>query len=200
MRCRSSFAKLWLAASPLISTRVAGIPETVDAEVGWLVDPQSPDQLAGAIVAALLSERERRDRGRAGRARVLPPVGLSMLRFAACWTFLRDVTGGRHVATSTLDATWRPNAAGDRHAGGCVWSRAPTAVLRRLHDLETIPREHREHLVWVLVGERRRPRAAGQAFRILPVKRNGSRLVADDDPIRLAALASIRTIGGPGGC
>ena len=56
---------------PVISTRVAGIPETVDDEVGWIVDPRSPDQLADAIVAALSDNRERHARGRAGRARVL---------------------------------------------------------------------------------------------------------------------------------
>ncbi|HTU84572.1 MAG TPA: glycosyltransferase [Solirubrobacteraceae bacterium] len=56
---------------PVISTRVAGIPETVDEEVGWLVDPRSPGQLADAIAAALGDDAERVRRGRAGRARVM---------------------------------------------------------------------------------------------------------------------------------
>jgi glycosyltransferase involved in cell wall biosynthesis len=56
---------------PVISTRIAGIPETVDGDVGWLVDPGSPEQLAEAITTALLDERQRGQRGRAGRARVL---------------------------------------------------------------------------------------------------------------------------------
>jgi colanic acid/amylovoran biosynthesis glycosyltransferase len=58
-------------AIPVVSTRVAGIPETVDGEVGWLVEPRSPWALANAIVAALSDDAERTKRGRAARARVL---------------------------------------------------------------------------------------------------------------------------------
>jgi colanic acid/amylovoran biosynthesis glycosyltransferase len=58
-------------ARAVVSTRVAGIPETVDDEVGWLVDPRSPRQLADAITAALFDDAERIKRGRAGRDRVL---------------------------------------------------------------------------------------------------------------------------------
>ena len=56
---------------PVISTRVAGIPETIDEEVGWLVDPRSPAQLAHAITSALCDDEERVRRGLAARARVL---------------------------------------------------------------------------------------------------------------------------------
>lgn len=55
---------------PVISTRVAGIPETIDEQVGWLVDPRSPQQLAVTITAALADPDERRRRGLAGRERV----------------------------------------------------------------------------------------------------------------------------------
>lgn len=58
-------------AVAVVSTRVAGIPETIDEEVGWLVDPNAPAQLADAVMAALRDEDERGGRGRAGRARVL---------------------------------------------------------------------------------------------------------------------------------
>ena len=58
-------------AVPVVCTRVAGIPETIDEEVGWLVDPDAPAQLAGALTAALGDEDELVRRGRAGRARVL---------------------------------------------------------------------------------------------------------------------------------
>jgi colanic acid/amylovoran biosynthesis glycosyltransferase len=58
-------------AIPVISTRVAGIPETVDDEVGWLVDPRSPEQLAEAITVALHDDEEGIRRGRVGRDRVL---------------------------------------------------------------------------------------------------------------------------------
>ena len=58
-------------AVPVISTCVAGIPETIDEEVGWLVDPYAPAQLADAVLAALGDDAERVRRGRAGRARVI---------------------------------------------------------------------------------------------------------------------------------
>ena len=69
-------------AVPVISTTVAGIPETVDDEVGWLVAPRSPGPLADAIVAALADESERRRRGAAARERV-----------RARWTVDAQVTG-----------------------------------------------------------------------------------------------------------
>jgi glycosyltransferase involved in cell wall biosynthesis len=69
-------------ATAVVSTRVAGIPETVDEQVGWLVDPRSPERLAGAITHALSDESERRTRGRAGRDRVL-----------ARWTIDRQLAG-----------------------------------------------------------------------------------------------------------
>ena len=55
---------------PVISTRVAGIPETIDRHVGWLVDPRSPQDLALAIQSALADPDERSRRGLAGRERV----------------------------------------------------------------------------------------------------------------------------------
>jgi glycosyltransferase involved in cell wall biosynthesis len=69
-------------ATAVVSTRVAGIPETVDEQVGWLVVPRSPEPLAGAITHALSDETERRKRGRAGRERVL-----------ARWTIERQLAG-----------------------------------------------------------------------------------------------------------
>jgi glycosyltransferase involved in cell wall biosynthesis len=58
-------------AVAVISTRVGGIPEVVDDEVGWIVDPGSPQQLADAIADALADAKRRMERGAAGRARVL---------------------------------------------------------------------------------------------------------------------------------
>lgn len=69
-------------AVPVISTAVAGIPETIDEEVGWLVAPRSPERLADAIVAALGDEAERLRRGAAGRQRV-----------RALWTVDAQVNG-----------------------------------------------------------------------------------------------------------
>lgn len=56
---------------PVISTRVSAIPEVIaDGETGWLVPPDDPAALAGALRAALSDPGERRRRGEAGRARL----------------------------------------------------------------------------------------------------------------------------------
>jgi glycosyltransferase involved in cell wall biosynthesis len=54
----------------VISTKTAGIPETVDDQVGWLVGARQPGDLARAISAALSDAERRRRRGLAGRERV----------------------------------------------------------------------------------------------------------------------------------
>lgn len=77
-------------AIPVVSTRVAGIPETIDEQVGWLVQPESPRQLADAIIAALSDDAERIKRGRAGRDRVL-----------AHWTIEAQVAGMVKVFASS---------------------------------------------------------------------------------------------------
>lgn len=65
---------------PIVSTTVAGIPEVVDEEVGWLIPPDRPAQLRTALEAAQ-DPAERRRRGAAARARVL----------ARGWTVARQV-------------------------------------------------------------------------------------------------------------
>jgi colanic acid/amylovoran biosynthesis glycosyltransferase len=57
-------------AVPVVSTTVAGIPEVVDAESGWLVPPADPMALAGALQQALSDPTGRRLRGERGRERV----------------------------------------------------------------------------------------------------------------------------------
>lgn len=57
---------------PVISTYVAGIPELVDDDCGWLVAAGSVDPLVEAMVKALSAPvSELRDKGRVGRRRVL---------------------------------------------------------------------------------------------------------------------------------
>lgn len=56
-------------AVPVIATRLAGIPESVDDEVGWLVDHSSPEMLSRALEEALSDEAECRRRGRNGYER-----------------------------------------------------------------------------------------------------------------------------------
>ena len=68
-------------AVPVVSTRVAGIPETIDEEVGWLVDPNAPAQLADAVMAALATRKSASGAGapegrgccNAGPSRTRPP-------------------------------------------------------------------------------------------------------------------------------
>lgn len=56
---------------PVLSTTVAGIPELVDAECGWLVEPGNHDQLVAAMRTALeASPATLQKMGRHGRARV----------------------------------------------------------------------------------------------------------------------------------
>lgn len=59
-------------AVPVVTTFVAGIPELVDEQCGWLVPAGSPERLADAMAAALAADPARlRAMGEAGRARVL---------------------------------------------------------------------------------------------------------------------------------
>lgn len=56
---------------PVLSTTVAGIPELVDAECGWLVEPGNHDQLVAAMRTALeASPTTLQKMGKHGRARV----------------------------------------------------------------------------------------------------------------------------------
>jgi glycosyltransferase involved in cell wall biosynthesis len=56
---------------PVIATRIAGIPELVDEECGWIVSPGSPIELADAMENALTAETEIMEQfGKEGRRRV----------------------------------------------------------------------------------------------------------------------------------
>lgn len=56
---------------PVISTRIAGIPELLDADCGWIVPPGDLDALEAALRDCLAASAERLDgMGRIGRARV----------------------------------------------------------------------------------------------------------------------------------
>lgn len=56
---------------PVVASRVAGIPESVDDEVGWLVDPGSVASLARALSTALQDEGGREARGTRARDRAI---------------------------------------------------------------------------------------------------------------------------------
>jgi glycosyltransferase involved in cell wall biosynthesis len=53
---------------PVVSTSLAGIPETLDG-VGWIVPPGRPDDLGRALLDVLGNRAEARRRAEAGRAR-----------------------------------------------------------------------------------------------------------------------------------
>lgn len=57
-------------ARPVVTTAVAGIPETIDEASGWVVPPADPLALAGALVRALTDPAEAAARGRAARGRI----------------------------------------------------------------------------------------------------------------------------------
>jgi len=57
--------------TPVVTTFVAGIPELIDQDCGWLVPPASADRLAEAMIAATEAGAERRRAmGAEGRRRV----------------------------------------------------------------------------------------------------------------------------------
>jgi len=59
------------AGVPVVARRVSGIPEVVvDGKTGWLVPPEDPATLAGALAEVLMAPDEARRRGEAGRRRV----------------------------------------------------------------------------------------------------------------------------------
>lgn len=59
------------AGLPVVASRVSGIPEVVeDGKTGWLVPPEDPRALAGALTEALGDPEEARRRGGEGRRRV----------------------------------------------------------------------------------------------------------------------------------
>ncbi len=61
-----------LHAKPVVATRVGGVPEViVDGETGILVDSQSPDQLAEAVIRLFNNRALLRVFGTAGKNRVL---------------------------------------------------------------------------------------------------------------------------------
>lgn len=70
--CPISVLEAMAMERPVVATRVGGVPEQiVDGDHGWLVPPEDPEALAGAIHDAMESPAERRRRGEAARRRVL---------------------------------------------------------------------------------------------------------------------------------
>jgi len=79
---------------PVVASAVSGIPEVVvDGETGWLVPPEDPEALAGALAEVLTDPVGARARGEAGRRRV--EERYRPARAAADWRALMERrTGG----------------------------------------------------------------------------------------------------------
>nr|WP_272917653.1 glycosyltransferase [Nocardioides flavescens] len=71
-----SLREAMVRGRPVISTEVAGIPESVDEHVGWLVPSEDPDALASALHELLSDPAEAARRGLAGRDRVVRTASL----------------------------------------------------------------------------------------------------------------------------
>jgi glycosyltransferase involved in cell wall biosynthesis len=66
-----AFAEAMAAGLPVVSCRVAAVPEIVaDGRTGLLVSPRRPDELASALETFLIDEGLRKDYGEEGRRRV----------------------------------------------------------------------------------------------------------------------------------
>lgn len=78
-----SFGLVYLEAMvegiPVVGTRVGGVPEVVTTDVGLLVDPNDPLQLADAIVELLLDPRRRAAMGARARQRALSRFSLASM-------------------------------------------------------------------------------------------------------------------------
>lgn len=75
------------AGLPVLTTRLPGLDELVDEEVGWLVPPDDPVALRETLMEILANPAERVARGRAARARVLARFTLraQALGLVAAW-------------------------------------------------------------------------------------------------------------------
>lgn len=82
---------------PVLTTRLAGIPESVDETVGWLVDPGDGFALGAALSLALGDEDERRRRGDAARERALMRWSLEDQAAALAPLFREASSSGDHT-------------------------------------------------------------------------------------------------------
>ncbi len=84
-------------ARPVVTTAVAGIPENVDDETGWVVPSEDPESLAAALVQALDDAPLRLRKGEAARRRQVEHFSLeaSAGRLEDLWA---DLAAGRDEA------------------------------------------------------------------------------------------------------
>ncbi|MBN9267682.1 MAG: glycosyltransferase [Hyphomicrobium sp.] len=95
-------------ARPVITTFIAGIPELVDSNSGWIIPSGSVEHIANAMIAALEAPaNELAEMGQEGRRRVIEAHDIdrnaSMLREL----FGQEVLGAEARAVATADANLR---------------------------------------------------------------------------------------------
>ncbi|MCA9494474.1 MAG: glycosyltransferase family 4 protein [Myxococcales bacterium] len=89
------------AALPVVTTDVAGLPEAVDQDTGWVVPAGDPSAFAHALRDALASPEERAARGRRGRIRLEERGWTVAAQVDSLCTLWSGAPGhGRNVATS----------------------------------------------------------------------------------------------------
>ncbi|MBX9244517.1 glycosyltransferase family 4 protein [Actinotalea ferrariae] len=83
-------------ARPVVTTSVAGIPENVDDETGWVVPSEDPESLAKALVEALEDASARQRKGEAARRRQVDHYSLtaSAERLQDLWAGLVEARAG----------------------------------------------------------------------------------------------------------
>ncbi|MBB6468485.1 glycosyltransferase family 4 protein [Aminobacter carboxidus] len=95
---------------PVISTTIAGIPELVDEECGWLVEPGNHQQLVAAMRSALAAPADVLERmGKIGRQRVERLHDRKLLALELQRLFMEATSNGRDgsSAQSTLPGNAR---------------------------------------------------------------------------------------------
>ena len=89
------------AALPVVTTDVAGLPEAVDQDTGWVVPAGDPSAFAHALRDALAAPEERASRGRRGRIRLEERGWTVAAQVDSLCTLWSGAPGhGRNVATS----------------------------------------------------------------------------------------------------
>jgi glycosyltransferase involved in cell wall biosynthesis len=130
------------AARPVVSTRLAGIPESVvDGETGWLVPPGDTLALAEALRRLIQEPKLRSSFGRAGRARIEQHFRIEHT-VGPLIELLRKTPGARQRSATRSGAATRETAAENNHIAYLIdrWPDRDLPLLER--ELEEMKRRN----------------------------------------------------------